>query len=124
MVLYYNKQIVPEAVSTQKGALYDIYSNFKCNGNIIHININDYEGTYNVGDVFHCIPDKGEVNLTSKEKYDNYIIVDKVMDGSDIIINGTIVDDFNIFLIRIIHMRLMYQLPSNFIELLWSKRMK
>ena len=124
MVLYYNKQIVPEAVSTQKGALYDIYSNFKCNGNIIHININDYEGTYNVGDVFHCIPDKGEVNLTSKEKYDNYIIVDSGIDGSDIFINGKIVDDFNIFLIRIIHMRLMYQLPSNFIELLWSKRMK
>ena len=96
MVLYYNKQIVPEAVSTQKGALYDIYSNFKCNGNIIHININDYEGTYNVGDVFHCIPDKGEVNLTSKEKYDNYIIVDSGIDGSDIFINGKIVDDFNI----------------------------
>ena len=44
-------EIIPEAVSTQKWTLYDIYSNFKCNGNIIHININDYEGTYNVGDV-------------------------------------------------------------------------
>ena len=31
--------IIPEAVSTQKGTLYDIYSNFKSNGNIIHINI-------------------------------------------------------------------------------------
>jgi len=34
-------------VSTQKGTLYDIYSNFKCNGNIIHFN--DYEGIYHVG---------------------------------------------------------------------------
>jgi|688.fasta_scaffold2810610_1 hypothetical protein len=42
-------EIIPEAVSTQKGTLYDIYSNFKCNGNIIHITINDYEGTSNVG---------------------------------------------------------------------------
>ena len=101
-----------------------IYSNFKCNENIIDININDYEGTYNVGHVLNCITYEGEVHLSIIEKYDNDIIVDKVMDGSDIIINGTIVDDFNIFLIRIIHMRLMYQLPSNFIELLWSKRMK
>ena len=44
-------EIIPEAVSTQKGTSYDIYSNLKCNGNIIHINKNDYEGTYNVGDV-------------------------------------------------------------------------
>ncbi len=29
-----------------KRTLYDIYSNFKCNGNIIHINVNDYEGTH------------------------------------------------------------------------------
>ena len=57
-------EIIPEAVSTQKGTLYDIYSNFKCNGNVIHININDYEGTYNVGDILHCIADKGEVNYT------------------------------------------------------------
>ena len=43
--------IISEAVSTEKGGtLYDIYSNFKCNGNIIHININDCGGTYNVGD--------------------------------------------------------------------------
>ena len=89
-------EIIPEAVSTQKGTLYDIYSNFKCNGNIIHININDYEGTYNVGEVLHCITDEGEVNLTIIEKYDNYIIVDHVIDGSDIFINGKIVDDFNI----------------------------
>ena len=41
-----------------------IYSNFKCNENIIDININDYEGTYNVGDILHCIADKGEVNYT------------------------------------------------------------
>ena len=30
------------------------------------------------------------------KKYDNNIIVDKVIDGSDIFINGKIVDDFNI----------------------------
>jgi hypothetical protein len=59
-----------------------IVSNFKCNGNIIHININDYEGTYYVGDVSNCIADKGEVNYTTIEKYDNYIIVDKVIDDS------------------------------------------
>jgi hypothetical protein len=52
--------------------------------------------TYNVRDVLHCITDKGEVNLTIIEKYDNYIIVDNVIDGSDIITNGKIVDDFNI----------------------------
>jgi hypothetical protein len=50
-------EIIPEAVSTQKGTLYDIHSNFKCNGNIVHINIDDYEGTYNVGDVLYCITD-------------------------------------------------------------------
>jgi hypothetical protein len=89
-------EIIPEAVSTQKGTLYDIYSNFKCNGNIIHININDYEGTYNVGDVLNCITEKCEVNYTVIAKYNNNIIVDKVIDGSDIFINGKIVDDFNI----------------------------
>jgi hypothetical protein len=30
--------------------IYIYISNFKRNGNIIHININDYEGTYHVGD--------------------------------------------------------------------------
>ena len=50
-------EIIPEAVSTQKGTLYDIHSNFKCNGNIVHINIDDYEETYNVGDVLCCITD-------------------------------------------------------------------
>ncbi len=36
------------------------------------------------------------MNYTIIEKYDNNIIVDKVIDGSDIFINGKIVDDFNI----------------------------
>jgi hypothetical protein len=71
-------EIIPEAVSTQKGTLYYICTNFKCNGNIFHININDYEGTYNVGDVLNCITEKGEVNYTIIEKYDNNIIVDEV----------------------------------------------
>ena len=96
-------EIIPEAVSNQKGTIYVIYSNFKCNGNIIHININDY---------------------TIIEKYDNNIIVDKVIDGSDIFINGKIVDDFNILDKNYIYIRLMYQLPNNFREILWSKKMK
>jgi hypothetical protein len=81
--------IIPEAVSTQKGTLHDVYSNFKCNGNIIHININYCEGTYNVGVVLHCITDKVEVNYTINriiEKYYFNIIVDKVIDGIDIYI--------------------------------------
>ena len=76
--------------------MYDIYSNFKCNGNTIHVNVNDDEGTYNVGDVLNCITEKGEVDYTIIEKHDNNIIVDKVIDGSDIFIDGKIVDDFNI----------------------------
>jgi uncharacterized pyridoxamine 5'-phosphate oxidase family protein len=40
--------------------------------------------------------EKGEVNYTIIEQYDNNRIVDKVIDGSDILINGKIVDDFNI----------------------------
>ena len=47
--------------------MYDIYGNFKCSGNIIHI-----------------------------ENNNNNIMVDKVIDGSDEFINGKIVDDFNI----------------------------
>jgi hypothetical protein len=65
---------------------YLIHSNSKCNGNIIHINFNDCEGTYNVGDAFNCITYKGEVNYTPIEKHDNNVIVDKVVDGSDIFI--------------------------------------
>jgi hypothetical protein len=76
--------------------MYDIYSNFKCNGNTIHVNVNDDEGTYNVGDVLNCITEKGEVNYTIMEKCDNYILVGKVIDGSDIFIDGKIVDDFDI----------------------------
>ena len=52
--------------------------------------------TYNVRDVLHCITDKGEVNLTIIEKCDKNIIVDKVIDGSDIFLNGKIVHDFTI----------------------------
>ena len=50
-------EIIPEAVSVQqkksiqKGTLYDTCSNFECSGNMIHMNINDYEETYNEGDV-------------------------------------------------------------------------
>ena len=61
---------------------------------LFHININDSEEIYNVGGVLHCVADKGDVNYTIIEKYDNYILVDKVIDGSDVFINGKIVDDF------------------------------
>ena len=64
--------------------------------NKIHTNINEYEGTYNVDDVLHCILiEQGEFNHTIIEKYDNHKIVDKVIDGCDNCINGKIVDVFN-----------------------------
>ena len=44
----------------------------------------------------NCITEKVEVNYTTIEKYDNNIIVDKVIDGDEKFINGKIVDDFNI----------------------------
>ena len=50
--------------------------------------------TYNVGGVLNCIAERDEVKYNIIEKYDNYILVDKVIDGSDIFINGKIVDDF------------------------------
>jgi hypothetical protein len=40
----------------------------------MHININYYERTYNVGDVLNCIKGTGEVNYTKIEKYDNNVI--------------------------------------------------
>jgi len=46
--------------------------------------------------VLNCITYEGEVHLSIIEKYDKNIIVDKIIDGSDIFINGKIVDDFNI----------------------------
>ena len=39
---------------------------------------------------------KSEFNFTVIEKYDNYMIVDKDIEGSDIFINGKTVHDFNI----------------------------
>jgi hypothetical protein len=47
--------------------------------------------------------EKGEVNYTIIEKYDNNIIVDKVIDGSEIFVNGKIVDNFNILDKNYIH---------------------
>jgi hypothetical protein len=67
--------------------------------------------------------DKGELNYTITEKYDNYIIVDNVIDGNDFFVNGKIVDDFNIFYKNYIY-TLSVSATNNFIELLWSKRMK
>jgi hypothetical protein len=53
--------------------------------------------THNVGDVLFCIVlEKGEFNYTIIEKYDNFIVVDKDIEGSDIFINGKIVEDFNV----------------------------
>ena len=81
----------------------------------MHININYYERTYNVGDVLNCIKGTGEVNYTKKEKYDNNVVVDKVIDGSEIFIHGKIVDDFNILDQNyVMYVCLMYQLPRNF----------
>jgi hypothetical protein len=42
------------------------YSNFNWDEIIIHMNINDYEGTYNVEDVFNYITEKGEANYSIK----------------------------------------------------------
>ena len=94
-------EIIPEAVSTQKGTLYYIYSNFKSNGNIIHLKINDYD--YHIIIIFLCHIIISIINFTffcNTIQYIPYIIsniiVDKVIDGSDIFKNGKIVDDFNI----------------------------
>jgi hypothetical protein len=71
---------------------------------MIHINIHDCEESFNVGDVFHCIVlEKVEFNYTTIKKYDNYMIVDKDIEGSDIFINGKTVDDFNIIDKNYIH---------------------
>ena len=76
---------------------YDIYSSFKWNDNTIHINIHDCEESFNVGDVLNCIVlEKVEFDYTKIGKYDNYMIVDKDIEGSDIFINGKTVHDFNI----------------------------
>jgi hypothetical protein len=74
--------------------MYDIYTNFKCNPSIIHVNINDDEGTYNVGNVLNCCTGKSEVYYNIIEKCDNYIIVGKDIDGSDVFVDGKIFDDF------------------------------
>ena len=70
---------------------------------IIYIYIYNIYRTYNVGDVLNCIAERGEVNYTIIEKYDNNIIVDKVIDGSEIFVNGKIVDNFNILDKNYIH---------------------
>jgi len=70
---------------------------------IIYIYIIYIYRTYNVGDVLNCIAERGEVNYTIIEKYDDCLIVDKVMDGIEIFINGKLVDDFNILDKNYIH---------------------
>ena len=56
----------------------------------------DYEGTYNIGDVLNCmVLERVNWVIYYNRKYDKHIIVDKVIDGSDIFINGKFVDDFN-----------------------------
>jgi hypothetical protein len=56
---------------------------------MIFININDYERNSNVGDVLNCnCIEKGEFNYSVIEKYDNYKIVDKDLEGSDVFIKN------------------------------------
>ena len=90
MVLYHNKypRLYQKQFQLKRDITWYIYSNFKCIGNTIHVSINVYEGTYNVGNVLNCITDKGQVNCNIIEKYDYYKIGDKDIEGSDIFING------------------------------------
>ncbi len=78
----------------QKHTLYDIFNNFKCNDNIIHININESEGTYNIGDKLNCIFENGEFDYTIVEIQSNYNVVDKNIESGDIFTNEKIVGDF------------------------------
>jgi len=48
-------EVIPEAEAIQKGKLYDIYNDFRCNDNIIQITITDYEGVYNIVDRLNCM---------------------------------------------------------------------
>ena len=68
------------------------------NNNIIHININEYEGTYNIGDkLSYVLKDNAEGILTIKQIFDNYIVIDEIIDETDIFINGKIISDFHVF---------------------------
>jgi len=91
------KEHLPEAVKEESGTLYDIYKVFKMNNNIIHININEYEGTYNIGDkLSYVLKDNAEGILTIKQIFDNYIVIDEIIDETDIFINGKIISDFHV----------------------------
>jgi hypothetical protein len=91
------KEHLPEAVKEESGTLYDIYKVFKMNNNIIHININEYEGTYNIGDkLSYVLKDNTEGILTIKQIFDNYIVIDEIIDETDIFINGKIISDFHV----------------------------
>ena len=57
-------EVIPDAVSTQKNPSYDIYNFFKYNDYIVHIDINEYEGTYNVGDKSSFTLKIGEFDCT------------------------------------------------------------
>ena len=57
-------EVIPDAVSTQKNPSYDIYNFFKYNDYIVHIDINEYEGTYNVGDKSSFTLTIGEFDCT------------------------------------------------------------
>jgi hypothetical protein len=92
------KEHIPEAVvSQEKGTLYDIYKVFKISNNIFYININEYEGTYNVGDKLSCVLKNGkDDDVIIKEIYENCIVMDKDIPNEDVIfINGKNVDDFH-----------------------------
>ena len=50
--------------STRKNPSYDIYNFFKYNDYIVHIDINEYEGTYHVGDKSSFTSTIGEFDCT------------------------------------------------------------
>ncbi len=95
---------------------YDIYNNFKCNDNTIHINMNEHERTSNVGYKLNCMLKNGEFAYRTIEIYNNYTVVDKILECGDVFINGKIWMILRI-LIRFVFIRLMYLLPKSFIKL-------
>ena len=93
-------EVIPEAVAIQKGTLYDIYNDFRCNDIIMHITITDYEVVDNIDDRLNCMfKDGTEDDNTVKEIYENYIVVDNDLGSEDaIFVNGKIVEDLTLLI--------------------------
>jgi hypothetical protein len=116
-------EVIPEAKSVQKNTLCDIYNNFKCSDNIIHININEYEGTYNVSDKLICILKNGEFDCAIQEIHNTYIIIGKFSE-TDIFKNGKIEDDFDTLDKNYFYSPDASAYPKNVIRLSWSNKAK